>query len=71
VSRTLGKNLFTFGNGFAECSARRTGFGKKKSGGEASFAGCFISGTRQNKSRKHSAKKREGDGRLAVNDVFA
>ena len=39
---SLGKDLFTFGNGFAECGARRTGLGKKKVAAKPALPGVLF-----------------------------
>ena len=46
MSQTLGKCRKTLGNFFAECSTRRSAHGLS-SIGEADFAECLFSGTRQ------------------------
>jgi len=46
VSQTLGKGRKTLGNFFAECSTRRSAH-DLSSTGEAGFAECLFSGTRQ------------------------
>ena len=46
VSQTLGKGRITLGNFFAECSTRRSAHGYSSTG-EAGFAECLFSGTRQ------------------------
>ena len=46
VPQTLGKGRKTLGNNFAECSSRRSAHGVS-SIGEAGFAECRFSGTRQ------------------------
>jgi len=63
VSGTLDKGPNTLGKAFAECNIRQTTLGKQTDG-EATFAECLFSGTRQSfavcqqalgKIKKHSA----------------
>jgi len=61
VSVTLGKGQVTLGKVFAECNTRQTTLGKE-SHGNADFAECRITGTRQRICRVpwHSANKPRG-----------
>jgi hypothetical protein len=58
VSKTLDKDYFTLGKGFAECYTRQRTLGKDFIGKEF-FAECFFSDTRQSQKalgkEKHSA----------------
>ena len=58
VSGTLDKGPNTLGKAFAECNIRQTTLGKQTDG-EATFAECLFSGTRQNKknTRQRKAKR--------------
>jgi hypothetical protein len=46
VSKTLGKDYFTIGKGFAECNTRQKTLGKDFIG-KGFFTECFFSDTRQ------------------------
>ena len=61
VSVTLGKGQVTLGKVFAECNTRQTTLGKE-SHGNADFAECRITGTRQRICRVpwHSVNKPRG-----------